>query len=278
VKKMGRLVLGVSGVLTLWGSAWAGDAERLLMATTTSTEATGFLDALAPKVKEVLNIDLQWVATGTGKALELGKRCDADLLLVHAPDVEEAYVQQGYGINRRRLMFNDFVVVGPSEDPARVKNCSIEEAMRRIAGSGAPFVSRGDASGTHVKEKELWRAAGFGNEFAYPGYIETGQGQMATLDIAAQRRAYALTDRATFIKFGQDPSRAASLRVLVEGGEVLINRYSLITVRPEKCPKVRAAAAEKFTDWMVGPQGQAFIEAFRVGGKAVFFPDAQGPQ
>lgn len=247
------------------------------MATTTSTDATGFLDVLAPKVKEILQIDLRWVATGTGKALELGKRCDADILLVHAPSAEKEFVQQGYGVHRWRLMFNDFVLVGPPEDPAKVRGAAIEEAMRRIAESHAPFVSRGDASGTHQKEKELWRAASLADVPSYPEYLETGQGMMATLDLAAHRRAYTLVDRATLAKFGEDPHRAASLAVLVEGSEILMNRYSLITVNPEKCPKVRATAADKFADWMVGPEGQAFIGAFRVGGKQVFFPDAQGP-
>lgn len=268
------LVLALSGV-GAWGAA---GMDVLLMATTTSTDATGFLDALAPKVKETLGIDMRWVATGTGKALELGKRCDVDILLVHAPSAEKEFVKAGYGIDRRRLMYNDFVLVGPPDDPASVKGTNIEEALRRLAAAKAGFVSRGDDSGTHKKERELWQAAGVANFASLPGYVETGQGQMATLDVAAQRRAYTLTDRATLTKFLDSPERASSLAILVEGSEELLNRYSLITVNPEKCSKVKAAAAKRFTDWMTGPEGQAFIESFRVSGNPVFFPDAAGPQ
>ncbi|MEJ5365719.1 MAG: substrate-binding domain-containing protein [Desulfosoma sp.] len=278
MKKAIQGVLRLLVVLGVLEYAAAGNAETLMMATTTSTDATGFLDALAPKVKEILQIDLRWVATGTGKALELGKRCDVDILLVHAPRAEKEYVQHGYGVNRRVLMYNDFVLVGPPSDPAKVKGSEIEEAMRRIAGSKASFVSRGDNSGTHMKEIELWRAAGLADVPSYPEYLETGQGMMATLEVASQRRAYTLTDRATLAKFGEDAHRASSLPVLVEGAESLKNYYSLITVNPEKCPKVRAASAEKFTEWMVGPEGQAFIGAFRVGGRPVFLPDAQRRQ
>ncbi|MEJ5349758.1 MAG: substrate-binding domain-containing protein [Desulfosoma sp.] len=279
MKKMS--VVGVLGLLVLLsglGTSMASGEEVLMMATTTSTDATGFLDALAPQVKKILGIDLRWVPTGTGKALELGKRCDADILLVHAPEAEKAYVNAGYGKERRRLMYNDFVLVGPPNDPASVRGTTIEEALRRIYASSSVFVSRGDDSGTHQKEKELWKAAGIGNFASLPSYLETGQGMMPTLDVAAERRGYTLTDRATLAKFLEDPKRAGSLDVLVEGGEILLNRYSLIIVSPEKCPKTKLEAAKRLTDWMVGPEGQAFIEAFRVSGKQVFFPDAGGPQ
>jgi len=265
-------------VVSQGGGAPAAGHEVLLMATTTSTDATGFLDALAPRVREILKIDLRWIATGTGKAMELGKRCDADILLVHAPAAEMDYVQAGYGIDRRRVMFNDFLLVGPPEDPAGVTGLPVLEALRRIAESSSAFVSRGDDSGTHKKEKELWMAAGVSNPASLFGYLETGQGMMTTLDVAAARRAYTLTDRATWITFGRDGRRAVALAVLVEGQENLLNRYSLITVSPEKCPKTRLATARRFTDWMTGPEGQAFIESFRVYGKPVFFPDAHGPQ
>ncbi len=278
--KKSRVVV-VLGLLVLFaglGASMAAGEERLLMATTTSTDATGFLDALAPKVREVLGLDLRWVATGTGKALELGRRCDADILLVHAPDAEEAFMNAGYGTDRRRLMFNDFVLVGPPDDPASVRGTTIEEALRRLYATSSVFVSRGDDSGTHKKERELWKAAGISVSASLPFYLETGQGMMATLDVAAQRRAYTLTDRATLAKFLEDARRVGSLDVLVEGGEILLNRYSVITVSSEKCPKTRFEAAKRLTDWMVGPEGRAFIEAFRVSGKQIFFPDADGPQ
>ncbi len=267
------------GALMQWNLMAAAQEEKtLMMATTTSTDATGFLDVLAVKVKDTLRIDLRWVATGTGKALELGKRCDADILLVHAPNAEKEYVKEGYGIDRRRVMFNDFVLVGPPGDPARVRGTGIDEAMQRIAAHQASFISRGDDSGTHKKEQELWKAAGITQWTSLPGYLETGLGMMVTLDVAAEKNAYTLTDRATFTKFCEDPRRASSLGILVEGSETLLNRYSLILVNPEKCPRVHTDAAKKFTDWMTGPDGQAFIEAFRVGGNPVFSPDAHGPQ
>ncbi|ROR03318.1 substrate-binding domain-containing protein [Desulfosoma caldarium] len=268
------VVLALSGV----GPGGTADKDVLLMATTTSTDATGFLDALAPKVRKTLGIDLRWVATGTGKALELGKRCDVDMVLVHAPRAEKDFVKAGYGIDRRRLMYNDFVLVGPPGDPAFVKGTNIQEALRRLVGAKAGFVSRGDDSGTHMKERELWQAAGIDNFGSLPGYVETGQGMMATLDVAVQRRAYTLTDRATLAKFLDNPQRAASLAILVEGSTELLNRYSIITVNPEKCPKVKTSAAKRFTDWMTAPEGQASIESFRVSGKPIFFPDAEGPQ
>ncbi|GAB4334040.1 MAG: substrate-binding domain-containing protein [Desulfobulbaceae bacterium] len=252
--------------------AWAG--EELLLATTTSTDNTGLLDYLAPLFTRDTGITLKWVATGTGKALRLGENCDADVLLVHAPEAEMEFVRKGFGVNRREVMYNDFVLIGPVEDPAGVAGLTAREALRRISGKGLPFVSRGDDSGTHRKERSLWQAAlGRVPEDA-AWYLQSGQGMLATITIAAERRGYTLTDRGTSIKYEANHGGDPPLVILVEGDAHLFNQYAVLEVNPKRCAGIHAAAARKFSGWITGPRGQKAIGDFHLLGKQLFIPDA----
>ncbi|MBF0480213.1 MAG: substrate-binding domain-containing protein [Desulfovibrionaceae bacterium] len=263
-----RIPLIPALLLTLFFCA-AAQAETLTLATTTSTQDTGLLDAAAPVFKKDTGIDLKWVAVGTGKALELGKNCDADVLLVHAPKAEEQYVAQGFAIGRKQFMYNDFVIAGPPGDPAGIKGESVAAALAAIAGKKALFVSRGDESGTHKAEKELWAACGL----TVPEggwYIQAGQGMMATLTMAFEKNAYTLTDRGTFLKFAAT-DRGKGLAALVEGDPNLRNVYAVMMVNPEKCPGVKKEAAQKFVDWWSAPSAEVLIRGFTVEGKPLFF-------
>jgi tungstate transport system substrate-binding protein len=261
-------------VLLVVLSCQAARAETLTLATTTSTQDTGLLDVVAPAFKKDTGIDLKWVAVGTGKALELGKNCDADVLLVHAPSAEEQYVAAGYAIRRHQFMYNDFVLVGPPADPAGIRGKSVAEALAAIAVQKAPFVSRGDESGTHKAEKELWQTAGLAVPGAAAGqdawYIQSGQGMMATLTMAFEKKAYTLADRGTYIKFAAS-DRGQGLAVLLEGDPHLRNVYAAMMVNPDKCPSVKTEAAEKFVAWWSSPGAEALIRGFKLEGKPLFF-------
>ena len=258
--------------LVLW-AAQAMAQDKLMMATTTSTQDTGLLEYLEPYFKKDTGIELKWVSTGTGKALELGKNCDADVLLVHAPASEKAFVEAGHGIDRRQVMYNDFVLVGPKADPAKIAKKDILTALGDIIGKKAVFVSRGDQSGTHKMEQGLWKKLEL-NPDKEPGYLSAGQGMMATLRMAAEKKGYTLTDRGTWIKFAAKEGDKNPLAILVEGDKPLLNQYSVMTVNPAKCPKVNKAAAKKFEDWWVSPATQKLIQDFRLEGQQLFFPNA----
>ena len=254
--------------------AASGD-QVLMVATTTSTDNTGLLDDLAPLFTQETGIELRWTSTGTGKALALGQNCDVDVLLVHAPEAEIAFVEAGHGIHRRPVMYNDFVIIGPAADPAGVKGGSVPAALAAIAERQAVFVSRGDDSGTHKKELELWPLAGRAIPDKQPWYIQAGQGMLATINMAAERTGYTLTDRGTFIKYAHDHGGQPPLVVLVEGDETLRNPYAVITVNPERCPTVKAELADRFGEWLAGPRGQELIAGFKLMGQPLFFPDAR---
>jgi tungstate transport system substrate-binding protein len=251
------------------------DEAVLRMATTTSTDNTGLLDVLGPRFKADTGIELQWVAVGTGKALELGKNCDVDVLFVHAPEAEKKFVQDGYGIDRREVMYNDFVLIGPAADPAGVKGQGVIEALKTVAERGAVFVSRGDASGTHKKELSLWEKAGVSGIDKETWYVQTGQGMLPTINVAAERQGYTLTDRGTFIKYEDQHKGNPPLVILVEGDPGLFNQYSVISVNPERCPKVRRDLAAAFSDWVVSAPIQALIGDFKLMGKPLFVPNAK---
>lgn len=251
------------------------DEAVLRMATTTSTDNTGLLDVLGPRFKADTGIELQWVAVGTGKALELGKNCDVDVLFVHAPEAEKKFVQDGYGIDRREVMYNDFVLIGPAADPAGIKGRGVIEALKTVAERGAVFVSRGDASGTHKKELSLWEKAGVSGIDKETWYVQTGQGMLATINVAAERQGYTLTDRGTFIKYEDQHKGNPPLVILVEGDPGLFNQYSVISVNPERCPKVRRDLAAAFSDWVVSAPIQALIGDFKLMGKPLFVPNAK---
>ncbi len=247
----------------------------LMMATTTSTDNTGLLDYLAPALKKDTGIELRWTAVGTGKALELGKNCDVDVLLVHAPEAERKFVEEGFGLGRREVMYNDFVLVGPASDPAGLKGKGVTDAVSLIRSRQVVFVSRGDDSGTHKKEQALWRSAGLPVPEKEPWYLQAGQGMLATLNMAAERGGYTLTDRATYIKYEDNHKGNPPLIILVEGDPGLLNQYSVIAVNPKKCPKARYESAMTFSDWIAGRRGQALVKDFKLLGKQLYVPNAK---
>jgi tungstate transport system substrate-binding protein len=266
-------VLGVALAL----AAVAGcsrPAPSLTLATTTSTQDSGLLDMLVPMFREQTGIEVKVVAVGTGQALQLGRRGDADVLLVHDPAGERRFVDEGFGVGRRQVMWNDFVLVGPPADPAGVKGeKSIASAFARLARKGTPFVSRGDESGTHVKEKAVWRRAGIEPKGRW--YIRAGGGMGQVLRMASEKRACTLTDRGTFLALRQ----GLDLAILSEGGPLLRNPYSVILVNPDRHPHVRRRAAQKFADFLRAPGAQRAIAGFGKDryGQPLFFPAADRP-
>ena len=256
------------------GNAAVAD-DVLKMATTTSTDNTGLLDYLAPAFKADTGIELQWVSVGTGKALALGKNCDVDVLLVHAPASEIKFVQEGSGVDRTELMYNDFIIIGPPSDPAGIKGTSVKDALGVIAAKKASFASRGDNSGTHKKELELWKHAQLAVPDKETWYIQTGQGMLNTINIAAERDAYTMTDRGTFIKYESNWKGNPPLVILVEGDASLRNQYSALAINPKKCSNVKYDLAKQFIAWMASAKAQKFIGDFKLMDKQLFTPNAK---
>lgn len=252
------------------------DDKELLMATTTSTEDTGLLDYLAPMVTKATGITVKWVSTGTGKALKLGENCDADVLLVHAPAAEKKFVDAGFGINRREIMYNDFMVIGPTADPAGIKGQDVCTALKTILDKQATFVSRGDDSGTHKMELSLWKDCSLQAPDKQSWYLQAGQGMMPTITMAAERSGYTLTDRGTYIKYKADQQGKPPLAITLEGDKKLLNQYSVIEVNPAHCPKAKNDLARQYGDWMAGKEGQDAIASFQLLGKQLFTPNAAG--
>jgi tungstate transport system substrate-binding protein len=264
-----------AGLLLAAGTARAADAAKtVLLATTTSTQDSGLLDVLVPRFEKDSGYAVKTISVGSGQALAMGRRGEADVLLVHSPADEQKLVEDGFGVNRRLVMHNDFILVGPSGDPAKVKGAAAaREAMARIAKAGALFASRGDDSGTHTKEKGLWKAAGVSPE-GQPWYQQTGLGMGDTLNVASEKGAYALTDRATFLALSK--ARKLALEIVLEKEPLLLNVYHVIEVNPAKWPKVDAAGGKAFADFMVSPKAQGAIGHFGVEkfGAPLFVPDA----
>ena len=247
------------------------ERTTIKLATTTSTENSGLLDHLLPVFRKVSGIEVQVLSMGTGKALRTAENGDCDVVLVHAPAAEKAFVDAGFGVDRRAVMHNDFVILGPADDPAGVKDASsAADALKQIAQKQAVFCSRGDDSGTHKKELGLWQSAQLEPDGAW--YQETGQGMGSTLTIANQKRGYVLADRGTHLAFRQK----IDLVVVSEGDPGLMNPYSVIAVNPERHPHVRQDAVKQFMDWLTAPEAQTLIGGFRVGGEQLFHPDAAG--
>jgi tungstate transport system substrate-binding protein len=275
---MRRLLVVLVCFVTVVGLGFANSAaeEKILtMATTTSTDNTGLLDYLAPKFKEATGIELRWTATGTGKALKLGENCDVDILMVHAPPAEKKFVADGFGVDRREVMYNDFVIIGPASDGAGIQGKSIKDALTKIKADQAVFVSRGDNSGTHKKEMALWKAADLPIPEKEGWYVQTGQGMLATINIAAERNGYTMTDRGTYIKYESNLKGNPPLKILVEGDAVLLNQYSVIAINPKHCAKAKYDTAQQFTQWIAGPQAQQLIKDFNLLGKPLFTPNAK---
>jgi len=245
----------------------ASAEETITMASTTSTEQSGLFKHLLPEIRKATNIDVRVVAVGTGQALDMARRGDADIVFVHDPAAEEKFVAEGFGVRRFPVMYNDFVIVGPRSDPAKAKGNDVMAALRRIAQAQAPFASRADKSGTHAAELRYWKAAGIEPKGAW--YRETGSGMGPTLNTAAGMNAYALADRGTWLSF----KNRGDLVILVEGDAKLFNQYGVMLVSPAKHPHVKKDAAQKVLDYLLSPQGQAAIAGYRIDGEQLFFPN-----
>ncbi|MFQ5804236.1 MAG: substrate-binding domain-containing protein [Candidatus Methylomirabilales bacterium] len=268
--------LGLSGlligVLLLLANSEAWTAEgRLRLSTTTSTENSGLLAVLIPPFEARFGLRVDVIPVGTGKALKLAEGGDVDVTLVHAPELEEQFLKQGFGVNRRYVMYNDFVIIGPSDDPAGIKNApDAKSAFQRIAEAKALFISRGDRSGTHTKELSIWKETGFNPSL--PWYLEAGRGMGAVLIIADQKRAYTLTDRGTYLSF----RRKLNLPVLVEGDPALFNPYHVIATNPARHPHVNYLDAMLLIGWLTSSEGQKIIAKFGTEefGRPLFIPTA----
>ncbi len=244
----------------------------IVMASTTSTEQSGLFGHLLPLFKQASGIEIRVVAVGTGQALDTARRGDADVLLVHDTAAEEKFVADGFATQRRNVMYNDFVLIGPKADPTATRGNDIAAALRKVAAGGGVFVSRGDKSGTHAAELRLWQVAGINLAASKPaGYRDCGCGMGPALNIASSSNAYVLSDRGTWLAF----KNRGDLVVLVEGDKTLFNQYGVLVVNPAKHPHVKAALAQQFADWIVSPAGQAAIASYKIGADALFFPNAR---
>ena len=267
-----RLVAFALATLGLLALPAAHAQERfIVMASTTSTEQSGLFGHLLPIFKQATGIEVRVVALGTGQALDAARRGDADVVFVHDQAAEEKFVAEGFGLKRLPVMYNDFVVVGPKSDPAGVRGNDVSVALKKLAGSGSPFVSRGDKSGTHAAELRYWKLAGMDISTSKPaGYKDCGCGMGPALNMAASLGGYVLADRGTWLNF----KNRADLAVLVEGDTKLFNQYGVMVVNPARHPHVKQALAQTFVDWVVSPAGQAAISAYRIGGEPLFFTNA----
>jgi tungstate transport system substrate-binding protein len=259
-----KLTLGIALSLLLTATGFA--AEHLRLATTTSTENSGLLAELLPPFEAANDCQVDVIAVGTGKAIKLGVTGDVDVIMVHARSKEDAFVNAGYGVDRRDVMYNDFVILGPEGDPAGIKGGKdAAEAMAKIAASKSTFVSRGDDSGTHSREKQLWQKAGIIP--AGDWYLEAGRGMGEVIVMAGERQGYTLSDRGTYIAYTQK----TPLQIVVEGDKGLFNPYGVIMVNPEKHSHVKVALARKFLDYLTSDQAKQLITGFRKGGKQLFY-------
>ncbi len=260
------VVLGATNVFA------APKQKNIILATTTSTQDTGLLDVLIPIFEKETGYFVKTIAVGSGQAMAMGQKGEADVMLVHSPDAEKKFIAEGYGINRRLVMHNDFIIVGPSTDPAKIKTAkSSAEAMKLIAGANALFASRGDNSGTHAKEKTLWKKAEI-NPIGQKWYQETGLGMGQTLNVAAEKKCYTLADRGTYLAMKKN----LKLDILSQGDAALLNIYHVIEVNSAKWPKANTEGAKAFADFMVSQKTQNIIKTFGVDkfGSPLFFPDA----
>jgi tungstate transport system substrate-binding protein len=261
-----RSVLALAVGLLIGGAVLA---QNIVVASTTSTEQSGLFGDILPKFKQATGIDVKVVALGTGQAIDMARRGDADVLFVHDKVAEEKFVAEGYSAKRREVMYNDFVLVGPKADPAKTAGKDIVAALKKVAAANAPFISRGDKSGTHAAELRFWKMAEADSNKG-SGYKECGCGMGPALNIASGSAAYALTDRGTWLNF----KNRGDLTVLVEGDQRLFNQYGVMLVSAAKHPQVKTAEGQKFVDWVTGPAGQAAIAGYKIGGEQLFFPNA----
>jgi len=256
--------LGLAATLSI------AQADTIVMASTTSTEQSGLFGHLLPAFKKASGIDVKVVAVGTGQAIDMGRRGDADVLFVHDRAAEEQAVAEGFVLKRQPVMYNDFVLVGPAADPAQARGQDIVAALKKAGVAGAGFVSRGDRSGTHAAELRYWKAAGI-EPATVAGYKACGCGMGPALNMAASLGAYVLADRGTWLSF----KNRTDLAVLVEGDTRLFNQYGVLVVNPARHPQAKAAQAQKFADWVTSPAGQGVIASYKIGGQQLFFPDVR---
>jgi tungstate transport system substrate-binding protein len=267
-KSLFEFVVALGLLLCSTSNISFAQAPQMVMASTTSTEQSGLFAHLLPAFKQSTGIDIKVVALGTGQALDMGRRGDADVLFVHDQVAEEKFVADGWGVKRLPVMYNDFVLVGPASDPAKTRGKDVLAALQKIATTQANFVSRGDKSGTHAAELRYWKLAGLDAKGS--GYKECGCGMGPALNIASSMGGYVLTDRGTWLSF----KNRQDLQILVEGDQRLFNQYGVIVVNPQKHPHVKADLAQKFVDWVVSPAGQTNIAAYKINGEVLFFPNA----
>ena len=266
-----RLV-GLAAAVAVLNAPGRAQEKFIVVASTTSTEQSGLFGYLLPAFEKDTGIRVRVVAVGTGQALDIGRRGDADVVFVHDRPAEDKFMAENEGVRRYPVMYNDFVLVGPKGDPAKIGGGKdILEALRKVAAARAPFVSRGDKSGTHAAELRYWKAAGVDLDAVKgPWYRDTGSGMGPALNTAASMRAYILADRGTWLSF----RNRGDLTILVEGDKRLFNQYGVILVNPAKHPHVKSDLGQAFIDWVTGPKGQAAIASYRIGGEQLFFPNA----
>ena len=262
------LVPYVQAAIIFVASASA-QAQSIVVASTTSTEQSGLFSYLLPEFKKASGIDVKVVALGTGQALDMGRRGDADVLFVHDQVAEEKIVADGFAVKRFPVMYNDFVLIGPASDPAKTRGNNIVEALKKLSNANASFMSRGDKSGTHAAELRFWTLAGLSDNKGR-GYQACGCGMGPALNMASSSGAYVLADRGTWLSF----KNRGDLTVLVEGDNRLFNQYGVMLVNPARHPHVKAADGQKFVDWVVSASGQAVIASYKIGGQQLFFPNA----
>jgi tungstate transport system substrate-binding protein len=273
ITRRSLIALSALAVAFLSYDAALAQEKSIIVASTTSTRDSGLFNHILPLFKAKTGIEVKVVAQGTGQALDTGRRGDADVVFVHAKAQEEKFVAEGHGVKRYPVMYNDFVIVGPKSDPAGIKGSKdVAAALKTISAKDAPFISRGDRSGTHSAELRLWKTAGVDIEKEKGDwYRAIGQGMGATLNTASASNAYTLTDRATWIAF----KNKGNLEIVVEGDKRLFNQYGVMLVNPEKHPHVKKEAGQQFIDWLVSPEGQKAIADYKVNGQQLFFPNAE---
>jgi len=267
------LLAVLMNAMSLSAPALAQD-KSIVVASTTSTQDSGLFGYLLPIFKEKTGIEVKVLAQGTGQALDTARRCDADVVFVHAKSAEEKFLAEGYGVKRYPVMYNDFILIGPESDPAGIRGKDILTALQTIKAKAAPFISRGDRSGTNIAELALWKEAGINIESDKgPWYKEIGQGMGAALNTASASNAYVLSDRGTWLAF----QNRGDLAILVEGDKRLFNQYGVMLVSPAKCPNVKKDLGQQFIDWLVSPEGQKVIAGYKINGQQLFYPNANDP-
>lgn len=268
---MKKIVWLIAAVALSLSSVALAAPKSIILATTTSTQDSGLLDVLVPQFEKESGLQVKTISVGSGQAMKMGEKGEADVLLVHSPAVEKKFMADGFGVTRRLVMHNDFIIVGPPTDPAKIKGASAVEAMKRIAKTGAIFVSRGDNSGTHAKEKGLWKGAAI-NPDGQKWYQQTGIGMGLSLNVAAEKKGYILTDRATYLAL----KKGLGLIILNEGDSKLLNVYHVIEINQTRWPMVNAAGGKLFADFMISRKTQDVIGHFGIAkfGAPLFFPDA----